>query len=143
MQPKEAAGGIVVGPKGKIILLYLVEKLWGFPKGGVEAGESLLAAARREVKEEAGIADMELVCELGALTRRSLKPGTTEEIDDHGTRRRTFFLFTTKQESLVPQQGEVIEARWVTIDEALALLTHPKDREFLASVRPIIEAAIQ
>jgi len=31
---------------------------WDFPKGGVEFGESPLAAARREVREEAAISDL-------------------------------------------------------------------------------------
>jgi hypothetical protein len=33
----------------------------------------------------------------------------------------------------------VTEVRFVSIDEALAMLTHPKDAEFLASVRSKIE----
>ncbi len=40
-----------------------------------------------------------------------------------------------------PQDKEVTEARFVTIDEALTMLTHPKDAEFLRSVRSKIEEA--
>ena len=53
-----------------------------------------------------------------------------------------FFLFKTSKQELSPYdpEGEITEARWTTIDEALALLNHPKDREFLHDVRGKIEA---
>ena len=35
--------------------------------------------------------------------------------------------------------GEITAARFVTVDEALKLLSHPKDREFLQSIRSKIE----
>jgi 8-oxo-dGTP pyrophosphatase MutT (NUDIX family) len=36
---------------------------WGIPKGGVEAGETLEAAARREFFEETGISLLACGCE--------------------------------------------------------------------------------
>ena len=52
---RRAAGAVVVrrGADGEPrYLLLRVYKYWDFPKGGVEAGETPLAAAVREVEEE-------------------------------------------------------------------------------------------
>ena len=51
--------------KGKIFYLVLKRKLhwkgWEFPKGGVEAGESLFNAVKRELKEETGLEPKKIV----------------------------------------------------------------------------------
>ncbi len=54
-----SAGVVVVrrDPDCKVLLLRAYN-YWDFPKGGVEAGESSLEAAIREVREETGIVDL-------------------------------------------------------------------------------------
>ncbi|HEX5034304.1 MAG TPA: NUDIX domain-containing protein [bacterium] len=47
------------GPAGLLFLLLRVFKYWDFPKGLLEPGEEALAAARREIREETGIAALE------------------------------------------------------------------------------------
>lgn len=139
---KESAGGIVLGLEGKIVLVEQHGNSWSFPKGRVESGETTLAAAKREIFEETGVSDLELVCELGSYERYSIgKDGTSEKVED-GLRRRTLFLFATNQSDFQAHDpgGEVTEVRWVTLDEAFTLLTHHKDREFLESVRDVIFA---
>lgn len=143
MRTNEAAGGIVLGPQGSIIVVEQHGNSWCFPKGGVEQGESLLDAARREIAEETGVGDLLLLRELGSYERKSIAKNGVGETDEFGTRKRTFFLFKTSQTELAPQDGEVTQARWASLDEAAALLTHPKDREFFASIRPAVEAALQ
>ena len=49
-----AAGGIVTDDSGDMLLI-LRNGRWDLPKGKVEAGETLLQAALREVEEETGI----------------------------------------------------------------------------------------
>lgn len=145
MRTNEAAGGVVLGPEGKIVLVEQHNNSWSFPKGGVEEGETQLQAALREVKEETGLEELELVEELGSYERLSINREGTGETDDWGSRRRTIFLFKLLvDEPFAPHDpdGEVTNARWATLDEALALLTHPKDKEFLVSVRGKIEAAL-
>ena len=49
-----AAGGIVTDEAGRMLLIRRNGR-WDLPKGKVEAGETLLQAALREVEEETGV----------------------------------------------------------------------------------------
>ncbi|MDH5673475.1 MAG: NUDIX domain-containing protein [Myxococcales bacterium] len=68
------------------------------PKGGVEPGEDLEAAAMREIEEEAGLSQLTLVQKLGVLERLSF---------DRALWVRTHvFLFRTEQLRGVPTDSE-------------------------------------
>jgi 8-oxo-dGTP pyrophosphatase MutT (NUDIX family) len=139
---RPTAGGIVVNGEGKMVLVEQHGNSWSFPKGGIDEGETELQAAKREVFEETGLKDIAEVGELGSYERYSLSAdGKTDDLVG-GLRKRTLFLFKTNTpaDALVLQEDEVTKAGFYTIDEALELLTHPKDRAFLSSVREKIEA---
>lgn len=54
---KAGVGVIIADREGRILLEQRRDNgMWGLPGGGVEAGDSLLKAALREVKEETGLA---------------------------------------------------------------------------------------
>jgi 8-oxo-dGTP pyrophosphatase MutT (NUDIX family) len=143
MPQRDSAGGVVLGPDGKMVLVNQGSNVWSFPKGGIEKGESIYDAARREIAEECGLTDLTLVRELGSYKRRTIAEGGIGEVMERPESTRTLFLFTTTEEDIRPQDGEIVAVRWVTIDEALQLLTHPKDREFLQSKRKDIEDAVK
>jgi 8-oxo-dGTP pyrophosphatase MutT (NUDIX family) len=138
---RASAGGVVVRQNGTLVIVEQNANSWSLPKGGIEPGENELDTARREIFEETGIKDLTLIRELGSYERYSLDKDGVHENISAGLRPRTFFLFSTNQEVLEPQDREVTAARWVTIEEALKMLTHPKDREFLKSVIERIKAA--
>ncbi|GAA4162924.1 NUDIX domain-containing protein [Chryseobacterium ginsenosidimutans] len=56
----EAAGGIVNNPSGDILFIKRLGK-WDLPKGKIEKGESREESAVREIEEETGLSDVELV----------------------------------------------------------------------------------
>ena len=145
MIPRESAGGIVLNTEGKLALVEQHSNSWSFPKGGVEPGEDLLATAKREIFEETGLSSLTLLGELGSYERYSIGLDGKSENTDWGIRKRTLFLFKTAETEFraEPHDEEITNVRWVSVDEALALLTHTKDKIFLESVREKVEAAIK
>ncbi|NCU39104.1 NUDIX domain-containing protein [Candidatus Saccharibacteria bacterium] len=65
------AGGIVFrrDKKGEIELLLIqdAKNRWTIPKGHIEEGESAVATARREIGEEAGLYDIDMLGWLGKI----------------------------------------------------------------------------
>lgn len=140
MKSTESAGGVVIGPAGRILVVNQRGRAWSLPKGHIDPGEDTLSAARREILEESGVADLELLAALGHYVRHriSLHGG-----DDLGERKTIhMFLFRTSQAELAPLDPDNPEARWVSPDEVASLLTHRKDREFYLTQMPHIRAAI-
>ena len=60
-QPPRAAGAVVFRrtPRGVRYLVLRAYNNWDFPKGLVETGEDQLACAKREVKEETGLSELD------------------------------------------------------------------------------------
>ncbi|MET3036160.1 NUDIX domain-containing protein [Chryseobacterium sp. NRRL B-14859] len=56
----EAAGGVVNNPEGETLFIRRLGK-WDLPKGKMEKGESREESAVREIEEETGLRDVELV----------------------------------------------------------------------------------
>ena len=142
MRSTRSAGGVVVGPHGKIVVVNQRGDSWSLPKGHIEEGETSLEAAKREIWEETGIEDLQLVDELGTYERWKLSLGGGD--DPAEKKIITLFLFTTDSEALAPVDPKNPEARWVALDEVGSLLTHARDGEFFdsirGSVRPLVEA---
>lgn len=128
MKQTESAGGIVVNPEGRILVVSQHGTSWSLPKGHIEAGEDRLTAARREIHEESGITELEYVRDLGSYQRYRLARTGGEELSE--IKVIHMFLFNTTQEKLCPVDPDNPEARWVDKTEVTKLLTHPKDREF-------------
>lgn len=128
------AGGIITNASGSIVIVNQRHDSWSFPKGHVDAGEDLLTTAKREIYEETGISDPAYVKKLGTYRRPRIgKDGKGENMSE--IRQMTLFHFTSSEKTLSPLDPDNPEARWVTIAEALSLLTHPKDRAFLRKVK--------
>jgi len=97
-----------------------------FPKGHLEPGETPEQAALREVEEEAGIVP-EIVCPLGTTEYDFYWPA------DRSRRHKTVYWFLMKaKDSYVKCDGyEIKSGRYISVAEALRLLTYELDREKL------------
>ena len=113
-------------PEGFRFLLLRAYHYWDFPKGEVEAGEDTLAAARREVAEEAGIDDLEFPWGLDFCDTPPYGRGKVAR----------YYLGRTQLEEVIlginAELGrpEHDECRWVSADEAFRLL-RPRVAEVL------------
>ena len=118
--PSRAAGAVIFrrSDRGIRLLLLRAYKNWDFPKGMVEPGEDALAAARREVAEETGLAD--LAYPFGDEFKETLPYS--------GNKVARYYVAETDAEKIVlpvsPELGrpEHHEYRWASFDEAEDLL---------------------
>jgi 8-oxo-dGTP pyrophosphatase MutT (NUDIX family) len=118
--PHRAAGAVIFrrSDRGIRLLLLRAYKNWDFPKGLVEPGEEPLAAARREVEEETGLAGLAY----------PFDDEFKETLPYAGNKVARYYLAETDAEKIElpisPELGrpEHHEYRWVSFDEAEDLL---------------------
>lgn len=104
MKYTRSAGGIVISPEGGVLVINQHGASWSLPKGHVEGDETLLDAARREIYEESGIMDLELVMDLGHYERFRLGEDGLEDVSELKT--IFIFLFRTRTVLLQPLDVE-------------------------------------
>jgi 8-oxo-dGTP pyrophosphatase MutT (NUDIX family) len=127
------AGAIVVraGKTGPRILLVTARRNpgnWIFPKGHVESGETLRAAAVREAREEAGVEGKVV----GAAGRMSFEFGAN-------TYRVTYFVVKTSDAG---KEREGRRLRWLKYKQALRRLTFDETRDLLRDAWPRIKVSV-
>ena len=131
-----SAGGIVFrrGPDGvRVLLIRDSYRKWGFPKGHLEAGETPDAAAMREVREETGLAALELQAPVEVIDWQFRFRGKFVHKVCH------FFLIEASQGTPRPLRKEGITAcRWLGFDEATALVSYENARDVLARARALL-----
>lgn len=141
-KPKAAkiAGGVVINQDGLVVVVNQRRDSWSLPKGHIDEGENALEAAIREVHEESGISQLELIADLSTYQRYKLARGGGDDTSELKT--ITMFLFKTDQSLLKPIDPDNPEARWVNKNEVADLLSHYKDKEFFLSIKDKIDTFI-
>jgi len=130
------AGGVVVGPDGRVVVVSQNNWGWSLPKGHVDPGEDDLTAAKREIYEESGVTDLTFVRKLPEFVRSK---EVTNEKGEVFTEFKTmvFFLFTTNQTHLEPHDPMNPEALWIAKDEVANMLWHKADQDFFRSIKDL------
>ena len=135
-----AAGGMVFNPQKEILFIHRKGR-WDLPKGKVDKGETLEDGAIREVEEETGVKDLEIVKFIDT-TYHILKRNGKYKLKE------TYWyeMFTEYNGELIPETQEGIKkAKWKNFEKAQKaihksyenvkllfpteyLVKHPKDR---------------
>ena len=112
---RPSAGGVIIRRDQEKLLIALVTEPhypdYLLPKGGVEKGENLQTAAKREIQEEAGLTRLKLITYLGKTEHLSLHKknwGITH-----------FFLFITDQIEGKPtdKNAHNYSTKWFPLDK--------------------------
>ncbi|MEP7285533.1 MAG: NUDIX hydrolase [Chloroflexota bacterium] len=135
-----SAGGVVVrrDQDNQVLIALAREGNWPdyvLPKGGVEKGEDLEQTARREIAEEAGLTDLQLIRKLAVLERLSYEKKYW--IVTH------YFLFTTTQVLGVPSDSaHHFGIWWFPIDE-LPQMFWPDQKELISANNMLIQTLFE
>lgn len=101
-----AGGGFIYNKKEEALLIFRKGK-WDMPKGKLDEGEVLQQCAVREVKEETGLSNVQLVKPL-CITYHTYREEDAILKESH------WYLMTAAKETLTPQTEEHIErCDWV------------------------------
>ncbi len=133
-----SAGGVVVRRTRGGVQVALVRETglpaYVLPKGHVEPGESLDRAARREIAEESGLAELRLLGELAVRERL--------DYQKRGWKKTHYFLFLTPQAHGIPTDVlHPYQVAWFPL-EALPSMFWPEQRELLDANRDRIFALV-
>ena len=136
-----SAGGVAFrwrDSKPEIAIVCVKPKQrWQLPKGIVDPGESPEVTAVREVKEEAGVeTDRLALIETIEYWYRSVRNGRPVRYHKFVH----FYLLEYRSGNVSEHDHEVEESRWVSFDEALAMLAFEGERAVVEKAREMIKA---
>ena len=131
----EAAGGILVD--GDRVLLLRTARYGDLrlPKGHIQDGESPREAALREVVEESGYADLEIVADLGEQDAEFDAGG------QHVIRHEYYYVMrlrSRRQVARAPEEAD-FTPEWHRGDEAMAGLAFDEERRWLVQARRLLD----
>lgn len=120
------------GVKQRYVLMikHSVNSNHSFPKGHVEAGETEIETAQREVFEETAVS-INIVDKFRHPVYYRPRPGAKKEV--------VYFLALTDQIETRPAKGETVLAQWIPVEKASGLLAHENDRRVLSHALSYLE----
>lgn len=141
------AVGVIATQQQEVLLVYKVKVMdgksgaesipgeWDFPKGGVKPDDThLVSAALRELREETGSDQYSIVREFPERICFTFAPADQEKL---GYQRQETIMFHAEYHGdgsdLHPQDQEIAETCFVSVKEALLMLTHQESRDFFTS----------
>jgi 8-oxo-dGTP pyrophosphatase MutT (NUDIX family) len=134
---ERSAGAVVFNENGRRRYLLLLNKeRWDFPKGNMEKGESELDTVRREVREETGIAKLEVIKGF----RRVIEYFYRRE--GKNIHKQVFYYLARANEDRVTISHEHEDFGWFDYDESLAKLSYNNSKATLREAEKFLGARI-
>ena len=147
----EAFGIIPVFSTESDLLFLLIQHQaghWAFPKGHPDPGESALETAKRELEEETGIRDYEVLEEPSFVEHYSFVQESVPSSVKHYAFAKegeliektvTYFVAFVNSMEVVLQAEEVQNYAWSSFDEAINLITFDGNRGILREVKVYLD----
>lgn len=131
-----SAGGVIHRSVEGRIQVVLVHRrapvLWALPKGTPDSGETIEETALRETREETGL-QVEVERPLRSIRYYFVRGSTRFHKTVH------FFLMRAVGGSTDAHDAEFDEVRWVSVEEAGALLNHATERSVVEEAAAALE----
>ena len=119
-----AAGGLVFNEEAHLLLIFRRGK-WDLPKGKADEGETIEATAMREVMEETGLQQLQLIKSAGTTLHTYFDQWLQEDVIK---KTYWFVMHADGSQKLIPQTEEdITDIRWVPLKEVPELLKNSFD----------------
>jgi bis(5'-nucleosidyl)-tetraphosphatase len=131
MPKREQSAGVIVfkpapPPDERHYLLLDYGKHWDFPKGHVERGEELTQTALRELAEETGITDVQLVPDFSHEIQYFFRNRKKELVHKF-----VWFCLARTEASKIRLSDEHVGYAFLPFDAALKRVTYPSAKSIL------------
>jgi 8-oxo-dGTP pyrophosphatase MutT (NUDIX family) len=134
MKHQKACGAVIFRQDHDVLRFLLIKQKhgghWGFPKGMMDEGETEQETARREVREETGLA-VKLLEGFRSSVRYSPNRNTVKEA--------VFFLAHAPDMPVKCQASEIEGYSWCEMSEAVKLLTFENSRGVLKEAYRVLK----
>lgn len=134
MQYEKSCGAVVftrVNGEIRYVLAQNLEGYYGFPKGHVEAGETEIETALREIREEVGLSPQLIegfrTCDEHPIPK---KPGVIKQV--------VYFLAEYADQQIAFQKEELLSAPLVSYEEAMSLFVFEGSRRILTEAHEFL-----
>jgi len=143
-------GIIVLNKENKVFVGKRIDNptnKWQMPQGGVDRGENLVNAMKRELKEETSIGSIEILKELEGWTEYELPDYLLGKIwrgKYRGQKQKWFivrFLGKDEEINLKTTHPEFIEWQWLDIKNLPSVIVHFKKKVY-EKLLPVIRSFI-
>lgn len=115
---RAAVGAFIINEHGELLVVHKhgYEEKWDLVKGGIDKGESVMDALRREIEEEIGINDFEVLAK-SKISLAKLKPNYTEREDFIGQAWNNYWVRINKDSNFKVPNREIEKIAWIKIDK--------------------------
>ena len=127
----KAAGGMVINDAKEVLMIYR-HGMWDLPKGKLEPDEKLRKAALREVREETGLKNVEVL-------KKLIKTYHTYLLNSSKVLKIThWYLMHSTEVNFIPQVMEGIEnVKWINTTEM-----ESKYKQTYGNIQDVLDAGI-
>ncbi len=133
MKKEKSCGAVVYWLENNNPLYLLLKHKngghWSFPKGHVEKDETEIETARREIKEETGLA-VQIDKNYSVVVTFPPKPGVMKDV--------VYFSAKVLNKKVIVQKEEIEEFKWLNYKDSNIMLTYQNDLDLLEKMNNYI-----